>query len=125
MIRSMRLIGSPVLIFGLASCKLECFGDGPATFNSIKLVLQSLQVLAGGEPVSIKLEAQTQYAGFEPEFNWSLEPNVGSISIAQQMVKYLPPSTVGASVDVKIVLEYHGNTDVKKASAIIKILKPQ
>ena len=31
MIRSMRLIGSPVLIFGLASCKLECFGERPIT----------------------------------------------------------------------------------------------
>ena len=124
MIRSMRLIGSLVLIFGLASCKLECFGEGPATFYSIKLVPQSLQVLAGGEPV-INLETQTQCAGFAPEFNWSLEPNVGSLVMAQQTVKYLPPSTVGASVDVKIVLEYHGNMDVKKTSAIIKILKPQ
>ena len=125
MIRSMRLIGSLVLIFGLASCKLECFGEGPATFYSIKLVPQSLQVLAGGEPGIINLEAQTQCAGVAPEFNWSLEPNVGSLVMEQQTVKYLPPSTVGASVDVKIVLEYHRNMDVKKASAIIKILKPQ
>ena len=124
MIRSMRLIGSLVLIFGLASCKLECFGEGPATFYSIKLVPQSLQVLAGGEPGIINLEAQTQCAGFAPEFQWSLEPNVGSISFAQQTVKYLPPTSVSASIDVKIVLKYHGNTDVKTTSVIVKVLKP-
>lgn len=125
-----RVLSLILLVFGLPSCKfLECLGDGPTTYSKVELIVQTPEIVAGGNPISVQANGQIhchgQTSGFE-QFEWSLEPPVGKIIIATNdptVITYQPPATIDASMNVKIVMSFFDN-GVKKTDVTIRVLKP-
>jgi hypothetical protein len=49
------IFGLFILAFGLPACRLECFGDGPITWDSVTLIPNVFQTVAGGNPIGMSL----------------------------------------------------------------------
>lgn len=123
---SVLLASMTTLVLGLSGCRLECLGDGPTTFDSLKLQAQSVQTLAGGAPIEIRADGQVHCVGQADDFQWSLEPALGEIQPTSnpRVVSYRPPVTIGTATDVKIAVRFHGYAQNNTATVSVRVLKP-
>lgn len=124
--RFLPTLGMIIFACGLPGCRLECLGDGPTTFDAVKLVPQAVQSAAGGSPISTRVDSQVQCPGQGNKFLWSLEPAVVKIELTADnaVVNYRPPETIEAATDVKIVVRFEGYGQNKKADASVRVVKP-
>ena len=126
-LRSLLLLGSlAVVVLGLPGCRLECLGDGATTFDSLRLLPESAQVVAGGSPIRIRVEGQIHCVGQFNDFRWSLEPVLGVIQATNDpnTALYLPPITLDADTDVRVVVRFHGYGQNNTATVTVRVLKP-
>ena len=117
-----------VLVLGLPSCRLECLGDGYTTFDSLKLIPEAVEILAGGKPIEIQAQGQVHCVGQGSGFQWSLEPALGEVKPSgnphDDLVTYQPPATIAVNTSVKIMVHFHGYGQNSIANVTIQIRKP-
>jgi hypothetical protein len=120
------IFGLFILAFGLPACKLECFGDGPVTWDSVTLTPNVFQTVAGGNPIGIVVNGRVHCGGFSPQFIWSLEPPLGQVKASSDPLSftYQPPNTIDATTDIKIIVHFDGYGQNTKSDVTIRVLKP-
>jgi hypothetical protein len=124
--RFLSILGLFILAFGLPACRLECFGDGPITWDSVTLTPNALQTVAGGNPIGIVVHGRVHCGGFSPQFTWSLEPALGQIKASSDPLSftYQPPNAIDATTDIKIIVHFDGYGQNTKSDVTIRVLKP-
>ncbi len=104
--------GLALLLLTLPSCRfLECLGDGPTTYKSLSLSPSISEVVAGANPITIRVTGELNCAGQRDGLAWRLEPSIGTLEnteIQGQEVRYRPPATIASHSSVKIIVEYLG-----------------
>jgi hypothetical protein len=108
--RLLPILGLFMLASGLPACRLECFGDGPITWDSVSLTPNALQTVAGGNPIGIVINGRVHCGGFAPKFTWNLEPALGQVKASNYPLSftYQPPNAIDATTDVKIIVHFDG-----------------
>jgi hypothetical protein len=126
MTRFLSILGLFILVSGLPACRLECWGEGDAIFDNVKLFPDTVQTVAGGNPIAVRSDGKFHCAGGYPVFKWSLEPALGTIEITSNpyVVMYRPPLNIDVTTDVKIVVRFHGYPQNTKSDVTIRVLKP-
>jgi hypothetical protein len=125
-VNKLYFLGLFLLAFSLPGCRLECWGEGDAILDSVKLSPEVVQTLAGGKPIAVKADVKFHCAGGYLNFQWSLEPALGRIETTGNpyVVMYRPPLNIDVTTDVKIVVRFHGYPQNTKSDVTIRVLKP-